>query len=50
VSFFFSHGGGDGGGFCCRGGGGLGWVVFGLAVVAVSYVGNLVGCGFNVWW
>ena len=23
----------------------VGWVVFGLAVVAVSYVGNLVGFG-----
>ena len=28
----------------------VGWVVFGLAVVAVDYVGNLVGCGFYVWW
>ena len=27
----------------------VGWDVFGLAVVAVSYVGNLVGGGFYVW-
>ena len=28
----------------------VGWVVFGLAMVVVDYMGNLVGCGFYVWW
>ena len=42
---FMGFVGGGGAGF-----GGACWVVFGLAVVAVDYVGNLVGCGFYVWW
>ena len=27
----------------------MGWVVFGLAMVAVGCVGNVVGYGFYVW-
>ena len=46
--FFFWRGGG---GFCWQrwwGWVGLGWVVFGLVVVTVGCVGNLLGCEFYV--